>query len=237
MNNQLSFEFLTNTNYSIDNFIVFNENIEAFYYLNSDKEDENIFYNQIVFLSGEKKCGKTHLALIWKQNHNAKVIDINSISNLEFDIFIKEVGSLIEKFDYYLIDNFPERIDEDKFFYLLNTILLNNSSVLLVCENDISKKEFKFPDLKSRISAAIHLRIKNLSKDIKPMLINKLFADKQIFINGKILEYLNNELPTNYNSIYNYIDMVSKEFNGQKLSLSILNNFLSNLNLNYSTFN
>lgn len=237
MNNQLSFEFLTNTNYSIDNFIVFNENIEAFYYLNSDNEDENIAYNQIVFLSGEKKCGKTHLALIWKQNHNAKVIDINSISNLEFDIFIKEIGSLIDEFDYYLIDNFPEKIDEDKFFYLLNTILLNNSKVLIVCEKDISKKEFKFPDLKSRINAAMHLRIKNLSKDIKPMLINKLFADKQIFINGRILEYLNNELTTNYNLIYNCINIICKEFNGSKLNLNILKNFLSNSNINYNTFN
>jgi chromosomal replication initiation ATPase DnaA len=218
---QLSFDFLNEDNYNINNFIVFNGNLEAYYFLNRDKEDENILDNQIIFLSGEKKCGKTHLGMIWKQKHNAKFININNLLNSSFDDFIKYIGNIIEKFEYYILDDINENLDEGKFFYLLNLILNNNSAILIVSETNFVKKIFKLKDLESRIKSAVHLKIKKLSNEIKTMLLIKLFSDKQIFVGGEVLKYLNKHLKTKYEDVYNFIEFVNDEVPEDKKKINL----------------
>lgn len=223
-NKQMNFDFIVDVKYSIGNFIVFNENIDAFCYLNKNFEEDYTPKNHVVFLSGERKCGKTHLGQIWKQKHNAKNLSIYEYYKVNFDNFIIKLNGLIDSFDYYLCDNFPVDIDEDKFLFLLNTIITNNSNILIISDCDFKDKTVKLKDLESRINASTHLKIDVLSKDIKPMLINKLFADKQIFIDGSVLKYLNENLPTNYGSIY---DFVENTFNNLNSSNKVLNvNFI-----------
>lgn len=224
---QLGFGFLDEDNYNINNFIVFNENKEAYYFLNKNKEDENILNHQIIFLSGERKCGKTHLGQIWKQKHNAKNINYKSFE-LNLDDFMEHIGNNIEKFDYYLLDNLNDKVDENKLFYLLNTILNNNSAILIISEFNILKSKLKLKDLKSRINSAVHLKIKKLSKEIKTMLIIKLFADKQISVNGEVLKYLTKKLTTNYEYINNYINKISNEIleNKKRITLNYIKEIL-----------
>lgn len=219
-NQQMSFDFIADVKYSIGNFIVFNENIDAFYYLNKEFDD-GIPENHVVFLSGERKCGKTHLGQIWKQKHNAKNINIREFYKVSFDKFIVKLNDLIDSFDYYVFDNFPADIAEDKFLFLLNTIITNNSNILIISECDFKDKTIKLKDLKSRIDASAHLKIAILSKDIKPMLINKLFADKQIFIDGSVLKYLNENLPTNYGIIFDFVENIFSNLNSSKRILNI----------------
>jgi chromosomal replication initiation ATPase DnaA len=226
---QLGFDFLNEDNYNINNFIVFNGNLEAFYFLSRDKDDENILNNQILFLNGEEKCGKTYLAMIWKQKHNAKLINANNLINTNFDDFVKYIGNVIEKFEYYVLDNMNENISEDKFFYLLNTILNNSSVILVVSEFDFMKRVFKLEDLGSRIKSAVHLKIKKLSKEIKPMLLIKLFSDRQISIGGDVLKYLNKHLKTKYKDVCNFVELVSGECLGDKRKINL--NLIKRLDL------
>ncbi len=219
---QLGFDFLNEDNYNINNFIPFNENEEAFYFLNRSKEDENILEeHQVIFLSGGRKCGKTHLGQIWKQKHNAKNINYNEIFKLEFEDFINYIGTNIEKYDYYLLDNLDKNFNENKLFHLINTVLNNNSSILIISNFNILRKKIKIKDLKSRINSAVHLKIKKLSKEIKTMLIIKLLADNQISLNGDILKYLTKKLKTDYEFIYNFIDLLVDKIteNGRKINL------------------
>ena len=216
---QMSFDFIADVKYSINNFIVSNENIDAFCYLNKDLND--LPKNYIIFLSGESKCGKTHLGQIWKQKYNAKNINICEFNKLSFDEFIIKLNSLIDSFDYYVFDNFPEDIEEDKFLFILNTIILNNSNILIISSCDFRHKTIVTKDLKSRVDASVHLKIDSLSKDIKPMFINKLFADKQIFIDGSILKYLNENLPTNYYSIFDFVENTINNLNSSQRALNL----------------
>lgn len=225
---QLGFEFLNENDYNINNFIVFESNEEAYYFLNKDKYDENILTNQLIFLYGEKKCGKTHLSMIWKQKHNAKRIDYNELFSLSIDDFIKRINDTIEKFDYYLIDGVGKDINEEKFFYLLNYIINNNSAILIISEYNFFKKKFHLKDLKSRINSGVNLRIKKLQKNIKTMFIVKLFSDKQIAPNGEILKYLTKKLETKYETIFNFVNDINVELNNkkQRLTLKLVKEFL-----------
>lgn len=205
---QLGFNFLDEDNYNINNFIVFDSNIEAYYFLNRNKEDENILDNQLIFLSGERKCGKTHLGCIWKQKHNAKTINYNELFSLKMENFIVKVGECIEKFDYYLLDDLADDFDEEKLFYLLNVILNNNSAILVISQQNIFKRKIRLKDLKSRINGAVNLKIKRLLKNVKTMLLVKLFSDMQISVNGEILKYLTKKLPNNYYSVCDFVSII-----------------------------
>ena len=234
MNKQMTFDFVTNINYSVGNFIVSCGNIDAFCYLNEDFEEDYLFKNNVIFLSGESKCGKTHLGQIWKQKHNANNIDINSLIKMDFTRFISEFDNLINVFDYYLIDNFPEDISEDKFLFILNTVMTKNSNILIISRRNLKDISININDLKSRINAATHLKIDSLSKDMKPMLINKLFADKQIFIDGVILKYLDENLNTNYSVIFNFVEKIYSELisSKDKLNLKFVKKFFQSLKNN-----
>lgn len=205
---QLGFNFLDEDNYNINNFIVFDSNIEAYYFLNKNKEDENILDNQLIFLSGERKCGKTHLGCIWKQKHNAKTLNYNELFLLKMENFIVKVSGYIEKFDYYLLDDLANDFDEEKLFYLLNAILNNNSAILVISQQNIFKKKIRLKDLKSRINGAVNLKIKRLLKSVKTMLLVKLFSDRQISVNGEVLKYLTKKLPNDYWSVCDFVSRV-----------------------------
>jgi chromosomal replication initiation ATPase DnaA len=225
---QLIFDFRFSDDYSISNFIVFPGNLEAFCVLSRtvEEEREGKLDKQIIFLSGEKKSGKTHLSCIWKQHHDAKIIDLDEARGLSFEDFVQSLGSSLEKFGYYIIDNFPMNIADDKFLYLLNTLLLNNSSVLLISEFDMQRRlNFDSKDLESRIRASTFLSIGKLTDDIKPMLIGKLFADRQILVSGGAMSYLNDRTGTNYREVVSSVNLVCDRLlagDRQRLSLSFL---------------
>jgi chromosomal replication initiation ATPase DnaA len=207
---QMTFDFISGEDYSASNFIVFSGNMEAFCLLNRIKGDEGDPSGQIIFLVGEKKCGKTHLGHLWKQNHNARTIDLSELYELTFESFVQSIGLMMERFEFYIVDNFPVDIEDDKFFYLLDKILNNNSTILIISDVDRRKKRVILRDLESRIEASIFLKIGKLTRDAKPMLINKLFSDRQISIGGDVLKYLNGILATNYEIVYNCVDKICK---------------------------
>jgi chromosomal replication initiation ATPase DnaA len=204
----MTFDFIADENYSASNFIVFSGNIEAFCLANRMRGDDSDLVGQIVFLGGDRKCGKTHLSQIWKQNRGAKTIDLLELYKLPFESFVEKIGSTVEQFEFYLIDDFPQDIEDDKFFYLVDVIANNNSTILIVSNFNRRREQIILRDLESRIVASTFLKIGKLTRDVKPMLINKLFSDRQIFIDGNVLEYLDRILITNYENIYNYIDKI-----------------------------
>ena len=230
---QLGFNFLDEDNYNINNFIVFDSNIEAYYFLNKNKEDENILDNQLIFLSGERKCGKTHLGCIWKQKHNAKTLNYNELFSLKIEDFIAKVSEYIEKFDYYLLDGLADDFNEEKLFYLLNTVLNNNSAILVIGQQNIFKKKIRLKDLKSRINGAVNLKIKKLLKSVKTMLLVKLFSDKQISANGEVLKYLTKKLPNDYWSVCDFVERVEGVLmeNGGRLTVGLVKDIFEQNNV------
>jgi chromosomal replication initiation ATPase DnaA len=225
---ELEFNFLDKNEYDINNFIVYNENIEAFYYLNQEAED--IKYS-LAFLSGSKKSGKTYISNIWKQRHNAKHIDCNLLKTGDFDDFIAKITEKIEVFDYYLIDDFGKDFDEHKLLFLINCVIEKHSKLLIISDFDFNKIRIKTKDLKSRTHSSVFLKIKKLPKEIKPMFILKLFSDKKISVSSAVLKFLLQKLPNDYESIYNFVRKINidaREKN-EKITVERVKKFLANM--------
>ncbi|MDR1945392.1 MAG: hypothetical protein LBQ59_05000 [Candidatus Peribacteria bacterium] len=215
---EMEFYFCDKNEYDVNNFIVYNENIEAFYYLNQEPED--IKYSTI-FLTGAKKSGKTYISNMWKQKHNAKRIDFDIFKITDFDEFINKITNKIELFDYYLIDNFEKDFDENKLLFLFNSIIEKHSRLLIISDFDFAKVKIKIKDLKSRINSSVFLKIKKLPKEIKPMFILKLFNDKKIVISSAVLKFLLQKLPNNYEDIYNFVKKITIDIKEKNERLTV----------------
>ena len=150
---QLEFDFLqTRENYSINDFIVFSGNQEAFYFLNRENND----IVGVFFLIGERKSGKTYLANIWKNNVNAKFLDLN-IFKLNSEKFNLKLLSIIENYDNYILEDVDfTKIEEEKIFHLMNIISLKNCNLLITTNININRYKFNLIDLKSLLVVALN---------------------------------------------------------------------------------
>ena len=212
---QLEFDFFENIDcYNINNFIINSSNFNAYNYLtNLDNKDH------FIFLSGEDKSGKTYLSLIWKQLVNARNIDFNTLNSLSFDDFIESINSIIEPFDYYILDDLPSNFNEEKLFYILNSILNNNSIILITSNFNIFKKKILLKDLQSRVKSGINLKIGKFCKETKYIYIAKLLSDNKLFLNEDIMKYLVRKLPNNYKDLYFKVEEIVDFSSSNKITL------------------
>lgn len=219
---QLEFNFIEEkNNFNINDFIVFDGNIEAFSFLH-ETNNENSSYIGIFFLIGEEKSGKTYLANIWKSLVNAKFIDYNFLSNLNLCEFNAKALSIVEKYDNYIIDDFNfNKLDEEKFFHLINIIYSANSNLLITTKQNIKEINFSLKDLKSRIDSSIKLKINNLNEDIKELFILKLFSDKKLKLNYNVLEYINKNIKCDYKVIFDFVEKINFFVKQEKRNITI----------------
>mgnify|MGYP000212208644 FL=1 len=103
MNEQIFFDFKTNSLLDINSFFVNRTNEKAFSLITNGNFFENII------LVGPRKSGKSHLANIWRNNKKAL-------------IFKNNIDEIISKNNNVLIENLFYDLDEEKIFYLIQLL-------------------------------------------------------------------------------------------------------------------
>lgn len=219
MTEQLEFDFLKDReNYSVNDFIVFSGNEEAFCFLNQ----KNNGIIGVFFLIGEKKSGKTYLANIWKNNVNAKFLNYNSIFKLKLERFNSSLISSIENYENYILEDMDlNKIDEDKFFHLINIVSLKNCNLLITTTSNVARHKFNLKDLKSRINSTVKIKIGKLEPEVKYMFFLKLFSDKKIILKPQTAKYIFKFVPDTYNDICDFVDKIIKISKEEKNRISI----------------
>ena len=206
MREQLSFDFFKTDNYDLNNYILMPEN-EMIYKILSNST-ENAFLPNVIFLMGEEKTGKTYLGKIFQNSFNARVL--------------KKGEFVIEKYDNYILADLNKNFNEEKLFFLLNSIILNNSRILITCNFNIMKSKFKIKDLKSRVDSAFFFELKNkIDKNFKKIFILKLFSDKQIKLNDQTLNYFEKNLPNRYKDLVESVDKIDISSIAEKKNITV----------------
>lgn len=191
---QLIFKFPFITNYFEEDFYVSESNFEAYKLLESWPQWSSKFIN----IFGPSGCGKTHLANIFNKKINSfyiKAMDIKENSLL--DIKVKEC---------LIIDNYKDNIDENLFYSVLNQSQLSNQYIVINSLEPIQSHNVKLNDLKSRFTSFVNIRIDLPSDELIKVIIGKIFSDKQVKIESKLLEYIIKNIDRSYEAIFNLID-------------------------------
>lgn len=136
----------------------------------------------VVILAGPTGAGKTHLANIWKERSGATLVSLSTDS--EKALLEAAAGAiLVEDID-------REGFDDTQLFHLINTVRQNGTSLLITTRIWPAAWPVYLPDLRSRLKAATVVEIGEPDDALLVQVIEKLFADRQVSVDPKVVSYL-----------------------------------------------
>ena len=196
--NQTLLKFELEQNFTYDDFFVSKCNYFAFSLIESWPKWEKNILN----IYGEKFCGKSHLSEIFKRKNKAIIIKNDDINNNFFN--------KIRYYENIILDNLEFLSDEKTLYSIFNFVEQYNKYLIINSIDSINSIEFTLPDLKSRLKNCIFAKIDKPDDDMIFALVLKHFADRQIKIEKKIIEYITKRIERSYGKIFDFIYKVDQ---------------------------
>ena len=196
--NQLIIQFDYDQNFKDDDFYVSKSNKHIFDYLNNWPKWEKNFLN----IYGEKFSGKTHLINIFIKKFKGIKFDANLITDK--DLMLIKVNENI------ILENFDENINERLIYSLFNIIDLDNKFIIVTSRKSIVDIDLKLKDLKSRTKNFLLQKIGKPDDELMFALILKIFSDRQIAIDKKLIDFIIKRIDRSYSKIFDFIYKVDE---------------------------
>lgn len=135
----------------------------------------------IVILAGPVGSGKSHLAAIWREKSGATPIHPQAGS-----------GSSAAAAQGPVLFEDAERqgFDDTELFHVINSVRENGHSLLITSRLWPMSWPVTLPDLRSRLKAATVVEIGEPDEELLAQVIVKLFADRQLYIDDKLVGYI-----------------------------------------------
>ena len=191
--NQMLLKFNQKKNFNYEDFFVSKSNYFAFTLIEKwPKWEKNI-----VNIHGEKSSGKTHLANIFYKKNKAKKITEDQLN----DELIKN----LKIYENIILEDFENKIDERLLYSLFNLVDSDNKYLLINSLKPISEMSFLLDDLKSRSKNCLFAKIENPDDDLVFAIILKIFSDKQITVDKKLINFIIKRIDRSYGKISDFI--------------------------------
>ncbi len=179
MNEQLVFDLGHRSAHGVENFLVSPCNRDAVAWL--DRWPDWTAPALAVYGSGA--CGKTHLAHIWKNRSDARLIRADQLRETPPDQLLTGTRNVI-------VDDAGPGIDERGLLHLYNMVGEAGCSLLLTSRTAPARWSIGLADLRSRLAAAPAVSIGRPDDALIGAVLVKLFADRQIQVDGEVLAYV-----------------------------------------------
>ncbi len=134
-------------------------------------------------LTGPAASGKTHLVRVWQERSGAKAL-------APADLDIAFIDSLPAGTPLAVEDADRAGYDEKALFHLLNLAREKRLFVLLTAQDSPSRWGTALPDLLSRLNGVPVIEIGPPDEALLRTVMLKHFADRQLTIDPKMLEFL-----------------------------------------------
>ena len=191
--NQMLLKFNQKKNFNYEDFFVSKSNYFAFTLIEKwPKWEKNI-----VNIHGEKSSGKTHLANIFYKKNKAKKITEDQLN----DELIKN----LKIYENIILEDFENKIDERLLYSLFNLVDSDNKYLLINSLKPISEMSFLLDDLKSRSKNCLFAKIESPDDDLVFAIILKIFSDKQITVDKKLINFIIKRIDRSYGKISDFI--------------------------------
>jgi chromosomal replication initiation ATPase DnaA len=135
----------------------------------------------VVILAGPVGSGKSHLAAIWRERSGAATIHPKAGSAAA--VVAAEGPVLFEDAD-------RRGFDDAELFHVINSVRENGHSLMITARLWPMSWPVTLPDLRSRLKAATVVEIGEPDEDLLAQVIVKLFADRQLYIDDKLVGYI-----------------------------------------------
>lgn len=137
----------------------------------------------VQLLEGPPASGKTHLVRVWQGRSGAAALDPAHLGIALLDRLVSGSSIVVEDAD-------RAGYDEKTLFHLLNLAREKRLFVLLTSRISPNRWDTALPDLASRLSAVPVTQIGPPDEALLRTVMLKQFADRQLAIDPKVLEFL-----------------------------------------------
>ncbi|WP_333023687.1 DnaA ATPase domain-containing protein [Wolbachia endosymbiont of Pentidionis agamae] len=181
------------TDYSINNYILLEENKQVYNLIINDYSWKNII------LYGPKGSGKTHISHIWQELNNASFIDINNfLDGIKYN-------------DAFILEDIQNIEDEEMLFHCFNYVKENSKKFLITSSIPPKQLNFKLNDLSSRILSVMSVKISPPSDELLKIILIKQFADRQLKIDIKVVNYIISRMERSFHSFNIIVQKISEK--------------------------
>ncbi len=136
----------------------------------------------VVVLAGPVGAGKSHIAKVWANKADARIISMKHLSELGEDR-ANDRPLLLE-------DAKPKIVHETELFHILNAKRALNTSIIITSRSWPSDWDIKLADLRSRLGAAQLIELGEPDDELLRKVLYKLFADRQLPVENNVIDYL-----------------------------------------------
>jgi chromosomal replication initiation ATPase DnaA len=156
----------------------------------------------VVILAGPVGSGKSHLAKIWQEHSGATVIHPKSGCQCEprsppsGPVLFEDVDRL--------------GFDDTELFHVINSVRENGNSLLMTSRLWPMSWPVQLADLRSRLKAATVVEIGEPDEELLSQVIVKLFADRQLGIDDKLLLYIVNRMERSLNAAQTIVERLDR---------------------------
>lgn len=165
----------------------------------------------VVILTGPAGSGKSHLAQIYRDQAGA--VDIVPQPGQGASERAAKMPVLIEDAD-------RDGFDEVELFHIINAVRQHGTTLLITSRTFPPSWKVTLPDLASRLKAATVVEIGAPDELLLGQLIAKLFADRQLYIDDKIVSYMVQRMERSFAAAQVVVDRLDKLALSRRVKIS-----------------
>lgn len=159
-------------------------------------------YGQI--LVGPPASGKTHLVNVWRLQAGAAIFNA-------CDFLDRQVIKVLEADQPVCIEDIDRELcDETALFHVLNRARELQGRILLSTRREISHLPFELPDLRSRLLVLPSVSINAPDDTLLKAVMIKQFADRQIRVEPRLVEYLFRRMERSMQAVSRMVDLLDR---------------------------
>lgn len=145
--------------------------------------------NAKLILTGPQGSGKTHLAHLWAEAQNARLLTTSDLPALDIPGIITPLAIEADALT---------PIEEEPLFHTHNHLATQNLPLLLIARTPPKQWPVTLPDLKSRMEATDIVRIQPPDDALLAAVMVKQFADRQIEVPPNVIAYLTTHMDRSF---------------------------------------
>ena len=153
----------------------------------------------VVMLVGPAGSGKSHLARIWSEHADARAIVPRA-----GDASATEAETRAVLFE----DADRTDFDDTQLFHVINSVRQHGSSLLMTARTWPGMWPVSLADLRSRLKAATVVEIGEPDEELLSQVIVKLFADRQLQVEPKLVDYVVSRMERSMQAAQQIVDRV-----------------------------
>ena len=211
---QFPFKFQDSSTFLREDFIVSAANETVYSFLEQWPNWGEHRFARILYMYGPEGCGKTHLAHLWQQQSDAKFIDKTLFATDEETVFLPAA--------HYVLDDVEALLqNEEALLHFLNTILENNSFLLITARSPASQLTLSLADLASRMRALPSLSVTSPDDALLHAILVKHFSDRQLRIEPEVVHYLLSRVERSFSAVKSLVEYIDSHALAEKRNITI----------------